>query len=157
MLKRSRKSYLQERNKQKIIIKSDTYKNRCTEVFFLVRKISYFLLGIVFFFSITFWIFLWFEILASKVYEYHQRESGGGEDARESDSDIMRARSSSLAPRFLHARARVARVPVGAGERVFEKNRRWFWTRMTNRFLSMLSNQDFKKKNKTNNKRNFRN
>lgn len=77
-----------------------------------------------FFFLNNFLNIFGFEILACKVYEYHQRESGGGEDARESDSDIMRARSSSLAPRFLHARARVARVLVGAGERVFENNRR---------------------------------
>ena len=75
------------------------------------------------FFSYSLYIF-GFEILASKVYEYHQRESGGGEDARESDSDIMRARSSSLAPRFLHARARFCASSRGRGRALFEKNRR---------------------------------
>jgi hypothetical protein len=62
-----------------------------------------------------------FEILASKVYEYHQRESGGGEDARESDSDIMRARSSSLAPRFLHARARFCASSRGRRRALFRE------------------------------------
>ena len=60
------------------------------------------------------------------VYSHHQRESGGGEDARERQRGLVKAQDSSRAPRLVHARARVCARSRWWQRRIFdfEKNRR---------------------------------